>query len=429
MKPKFYFHMAYINLCRRRKEIMSHVIIITLALITLASTLTLNASLGFFIDRQVLNTIRCRTLFVTYEKSDFETEKNLFEILNKDENVVTSYIKIWGTGTNIINTDELFEDSSKEAFLFFNASDIEIMSTVVAGEGFDENTKNVGIIPKQFYPDRSYEIGYFKEPDDFLDGEDFIGKTITVEFYATDWTIHPFKDIRPFKYAFEVVGVYDISQNLNEGCDVYIPPNDLQYIVEKIENESIYIDTDGYENLGKSIAFIVDDKSNINKVENKIMRETGLMSRRLSSIGPIGDIVKYILIVGSIVSIIVLIIGLINISLSTLKAVKKRTGEIGLLKAIGYTNKNIMMILSLEAFVTGLISLASTTAILAPLLILLNWLIQTQMSLYMKALILTIESQTIILLVLMAILLPLVTSLVGIRYALKIQPTAAITNN
>ncbi len=420
MRVRYYFHIVYNNLIRRKRQVISHSIIIVLALITLMSTISMASALDDMVNNYIFQSPKYRTYNIVYYRNDKLLENKLFDILSEEEHVLEYYIRTWEQGGFILNDDELFEASDRDHWLFFYAADSSV--SVITGEAINKNSKNVGIIPKQFYTDNNYEIGFEKEPDDFLDGEDFIGKEITMRFYAVDFSEYPFKKINPMDYTFKVIGVYDIGREMRQPYEVYIPYDDLRNIDEELKNRTI----GGSEDLGSTISFIVDDVNNAQGVFDRILSELMVPISPMATLGIIQDLGGYILIVGSIISIIVILIALINISLSTLKMVKKRTAEIGLLKAMGYKNNQIATMLSLESTAIGCISLAGSVSFVLLLIKVLNWLIQSRLSIQLRYLNLSLKLDSLVIAAAISLLIPLVTGILGMRYALKISPTEAI---
>ncbi len=420
MRARYYFRIVYNNLIRRKSQVIRHSVIIFLALVTLMSTISIASSLDNMVNDYILQSPKYRTYNIFYHRDDKLTENMLFDLLSKEEHVLDYYTRIWGIGANILNAEDLFEPSDVDHELYFYAADSSV--SIIAGEGFNKDSKNVGIIPKRFYPDFNYEIGFEKEPEGFLDGEDFIGKDITMRFYSYDWSEYPFEKINPFDYTFTVTGVYDIGRDLRQPYEVYIPYNDLKYIDEEIKKREI----GGTDDIGSTISFIVDDVKNAQGVVDNILSKIQVQIYPLAVLGVIQDLGGYFIIVGSIISIIVILIALINISLSTLKMVKKRTAEIGLLKAMGYKNNHIVTILSLESIAIGCISLVGATSFVVILLKVLNLLIQSRLSIQLRYLSLSLRFDSVVIAVVISLLLPLATGIMGMRYAFKISPSEAI---
>ena len=72
---------------------------------------------------------------------------------------------------------------------------------------FNNNDQNVGIIPKNFDPTGTNQVEFKKRSINYLDGKDFLGKTMTIEFK------NPIDELSGFEYSFKVIGVYDSINN------------------------------------------------------------------------------------------------------------------------------------------------------------------------------------------------------------------------
>lgn len=143
--------------------------------------------------------------------------------------------------------------------------------------------------------------------------------------------------------------------------DIGFKDLDEKHISTSIENIQMLLDTDKIQyysiqlNDKESELKFVDDFNNFAKQKQWPYRAD------LWSKNPIGEIynqIKSLLGVfqGFIVTVIVLISGL-SVLNTMLKAVKERTREVGTLRSIGFTGKQMSLIFSLEAFYLSLVGI------------------------------------------------------------------------
>ncbi len=135
---------------------------------------------------------------------------------------------------------------------------------------------------------------------------------------------------------------------------------------------------------------------------------------------------KYILASGYILGYLILLISIINISLTMVGSIKKRTGEIGLMKAIGYYDSQISLIVIMEAFIIGVISLLITLGIWASFNLGLRFIIANYTSIYMQSIEVKWDIISILQIAALSIMTPILGSFLGIRRSIKITPKAAL---
>ena len=176
----------------------------------------------------------------------------------------------------------------------------------------------------------------------FLDTEDFekdfrVGKTIKLNG----------KD-------FKIIGILEQSSTFQLNSVVFMTTNDLQDIFE-IEDEYDLIvvrirDKDNLEEIGEEIEKKFRRDRNEKEDEETFSVETPLQS--LASVNLILNIINLI-VVG--IAAISLFVGGIGIANTMYTSVVERTREIGIMKAIGAKNKDILYIFLIESGLLGLV--------------------------------------------------------------------------
>ena len=297
------------------------------------------------------------------------------------------------------------------------------MPKVINGENLTNESLGVGIIPKKFYPDGSLGTEIKKENVSFLNGEDFIGKYITTKYNICDEND---KKIDVGTYTFKVIGVYDSVNNIDEANTVYIPYKDLEkiqnYYNEKVKTETNIDIGENYE----TVIALVDDTKKIEIIENYFSSQMNISAFRQMSQGWVDVICVIVFFIGIGLSIISFIYSIISISLNMFNSIQKRQNEIGILKAIGYTNKHIKRLILCESLIISFISLVVSILISKIILIILNIFVCNNLSIYMQNLKFDISIQIIVIGFVTMFITIVFSSFKSIKFATKVTPAKLV---
>jgi len=239
-----------------------------------------------------------------------------------------------GYGVAMAQLISSYKDVSKNAFIFgSDSSRFEIESTVI-----------------------EYGRPYTREEDRSLAQVAILGSKIAEDFFGLDNPIGKF--IRIGSYNFEVVGVYESKRNasfMNEDEQIYVPLSTLQkkilgidylfYAVLELE------DNNKDDVTALAIADLLRNNHNISDPLKDDFKVT-TQEENLATFETILSVIKILLIAIASISLIVGGVGVMNIMYV---AVTERVSEIGLKKAIGATNKNILYEFVTEAIMLTLI--------------------------------------------------------------------------
>ncbi|MGN1377923.1 MAG: ATP-binding cassette domain-containing protein [Dorea sp.] len=158
-----------------------------------------------------------------------------------------------------------------------------------------------------------------------------------------------------------------------------------------------------------------------NEDEEKVIQYTDITGIMMSSVSTIVNSVTYVLIAFVSIS---LIVSSIMIGIITYISVLERTKEIGVLRAIGASKKNISSIFNAETFIVGLCSgllgVGVTSALVPPI----NYVIHTLTNNYDINAVLPLKAAMI--LVALSIILTLVSGLIPSKQAAKKDPVLAL---
>jgi putative ABC transport system permease protein len=151
--------------------------------------------------------------------------------------------------------------------------------------------------------------------------------------------------------SFNVVGI------LNGGNSVYMP-------IQTARDVFNTIGTDEFDSISVKIADVSLSNETVNTITNKLMMSRGILNANkkdftVSNPSAIQETFKQTISTMSIflgaIAAISLIVGAIGIANTMFTSVLEKTKEIGIMKAIGARNKNILVIFLLNAGMIGLV--------------------------------------------------------------------------
>ncbi len=187
-------------------------------------------------------------------------------------------------------------------------------------------------------------------------------------------------------------------------------PSAIQFYFKDFDAKEAFID------------FLDDYNDKVAKEdEEKEISYTDITGLLMSSVSTIVDSVTYVLIAFVSIS---LIVSSIMIGIITYISVLERTKEIGVLRAIGASKKNISSIFNAETFIVGLFSgllgIGVTSALIPPI----NYVIHSVTNNYDIHAVLPYEGA--IILVVLSIILTLISGLIPSKQAAKKDPVLAL---
>ena len=257
---------------------------------------------------------------------------------------------------------------------------------------------------KQINHVHNYKLIYGKEPTDFneiailvnnnyiskelfsylrienkknIDCKDIIGRTLKLvlytDYFSKDKNVYVnheldnkfMRKVIDNAVKLKIVGIYDSNE---VDSSILYTSNFIYYVINSVNNTSMYVDKklDKYDiNNPSSIQIYPKDyksKKHIinlikeyNKSQSKenTIKYTDLMKSFISGISKLLNLISYILIAFVAIS---LIVSSIMISIITYISVLERTKEIGILRAIGASKKDIKRIFISETMIEGICS-------------------------------------------------------------------------
>jgi len=390
-----------------------------IAFVLLLLSLSFSSVIENYIDRNIINTTLHRTLLsLPIVSENIDKERLAYKILSEDSRVTDVNEFVQSTLLRVINVDEVFGGDLPiervKICLDAQAYNKDIHKDIVAGRGILDTDKNVAVIPKYFYPDYSNEIDFFQNGVEYLNGENYIGKKCTLEYESYDFDKNRYKVNQKYKYTFEIIGIYDNASTLDSSYGIYVPRSDLANIWDTVVKNS----TGNISTQVKQIYAVVDKQSNIDPVIDKL-KGHGIEFERQATPGMIQEIGSYILLVGIISGFFVFIISIAFLFFSSIDWIRRRAGEIGILKAMGYTDRNIKRIMAAEGIIIGGLSMLLALLVTLASIFIINRVIEIKASFYFKGMRLSVDVIWILLSSLFSLLLPCIVHLLAVKRIYK----------
>ena len=254
---------------------------------------------------------------------------------------------------------EVIFDPDGENIIFDGTHDIKTMSPILAYPGivtFSGETKPVTILGIDETDMKDiFGIGLMglQEGEFITEGKQntcVIGYKIAYEFFDEEIKIGNMVSVLDKKFV--VVGIYRKSSGMATETDdnIHITPRDFKRLTGMENSTSAIVRVYDVSNV-ESIAAEIEKVVNENHGNDEFV-STITMTSILESIQDVITIVNIVLLSIASIALVVASIGIMN---TMLTSVIERTREIGIMKAIGATNKNVLFIFIMEGVIISLI--------------------------------------------------------------------------
>ncbi len=326
---------------------------------------------------------------------------------------------------------------------------------IIKGKSLDNTPVYSCLVPSIFYPFND-EDNIKRENLEYIDGRTLIGKNITVRGYDSKLYLayfSPYTDSSGFptwkeicvpssEYTLKVVGTYYCNPAYSGSYTRLYVSKETDLLITQTALEGFGYDlNDNKDEVAlwwndpslHEYLVVTDDYSNNSEVFNKVSKGMGYAISRSTerevkdSLIILSNLLSK---VGTFLTLAIVVVSVILLVQSSSNAISERKGYIGLMKAIGYKNRQIFavllweqMYLSLRAFLIGgavstlaafLINLKFEHGTFNQLMYLMDWKIYFSF-LGLSALI--------------VVLVPLVVELFMLKKLVRIEPREAMSVN
>ena len=361
------------------------------------------------------------------------------ETVEEPENTTYTYNELLDLSFKIILNTDYYE---KENGLWVNKQEDEEYMKEKINEA--ENIKVVGIIKQNensAATSMAGGIGYIKDLEEYVINK--TNESQIVKEQKENETINVFTGLEFSENEEEQV--FNM-QNLSQEQQIAISqmsPEEIADIMEtyRENSEATYesnLEKLGAVNIEEPTSILIypktfDDKERISNAieeynkkqqdegkEENVITYTDLVGTMMKSVTNIIDAVSYALIAFVSIS---LVVSSIMIGIITYISVLERTKEIGILRAIGASKKDISKVFNAETFIVGLIAGLIGIGITIALSIPINSLIYALSGVAIKA---TLEPLAGLILVLISMFLTIIAGLIPAKMASKKDPVEAL---
>ena len=308
-------------------------LMLTLSFLLLMLAMSFKQGLDNFVTDTILNNIDARRLMVHTEETSYEFDEAI-KIVGELDHVLQTYSHEKAYSSGILN--QKFNGYDGE--LSLSGAAANTLPEITEGRPFSDIERKAIIIPEKFIPDSDPDI-QMQNRSNYIDGRELIGETLTILYHENTYDENlNIISSQPRKCSFTVVGVYDSQHVFKNNNTCYIAYDDI-YHITKEKNGNIY----DYSLFNYCFHVIVDDYQNLSSVEKAIEK----MGLHVSPAYQFTTTFAYaIAFAANAMALIILAISLAILFSSIVKSVWRNIKYIGLLKTIGYTDKDIMVMLS-----------------------------------------------------------------------------------
>ena len=344
LKEKIYLSMQ--NIKTHRKLSFLTIFVTTLLLFLILLAFTIVTTVNYTVDIIINNSFLSNKYSLV---SNYNVENKVFlkEYISKIDHVIEVYDDYEDgiLSAKVLPSEILNENWEIE----LNGSSNLTLPTIIYGSNFDNDTVDVAVCPIRLLTTGMVN-DYFVSKENYIDGKELLGKTITIEYdeYYFDSPIGKGKIVNNHKKNFRIIGLYD-SSLLNISDNIcFVHYEDMKKMLT-IQNGNIndFNTPNSYTNFD----IIIDNSKNLSYIKeqlNAFAKNNKVSIDLIASVSPDTEVIESITTSMTIFSIILVVLFIICFLVYIIKNVERRKKEIGLYKAMGYKNKQIYDIVLIE---------------------------------------------------------------------------------
>lgn len=339
--------LSILLMVREKKKIFYVLLIFLISILSLL-ILNFNDNVGELMLKYLNNNIGFRTVNVMQRSNYVENsgEESLLKDVNEIANMEHVIDVYQSDYREVVISKSDFENDKLDGTITLKRAVEQTLPTIKTGKKIEN--EGVMVCPIAFYPNYN-PLEIYK--DNIINGNDLLNNKYKVYFYnyVLDENKRPIEN-ELLSYEFEVIGLYDNTETLDDNGVCYIHAEDLKKIIDaqKLENEK-----NSNISIDYSIDVVVDDINNVANVENELEN---------NGFEVLGTISTFDIQTINIIRIVIIVVLFISISssfiISSLYIRKKMINEqktIAILKTSGYLKKNIITIYVMQTLILNLI--------------------------------------------------------------------------
>lgn len=403
MKIRDIIDCARNNLMRNKIRTIVNCIILVVGIFAFIVTMSLSTSIKTAAKKELLENASLCEVKVSSGGNLTENKKldtNGYKTLSEIEHVDTAY-------PDLQFTVVFFKDESECGGAFVETRTQKALPKLLYGEKYKDDSKNCVVLPSKM---QTGEKEY--------DSKEFLNREIHLQCTLYD------KDGQEYikDYTFHVSGIYDEKMKETAQNTIYVNWKQMCQLQAERRSQKLeeYLNAAEYNN----VTLIVDNEKNVPKVRENIEKLGYVTYSILDQLDTIPGVAKYIEVIGSFLCIIILLTAIICIWTTTAQATKLRAREIGVMKAVGYTSKNITCIMFLESVITSVIS--EIIALVASYLVLVQCISRFSKNAQFQYMTAQISIEVIISTLMICIIVPIIGSVYPLYKGVNIPPVIAL---
>ncbi len=329
------------------------------------------------------------------------------------------YYKENGTWIDKSENDEYVKEKLS------NAEEIKIVGIIKQKEDSISSNSEGGVgytkSLTEYVINKSNDTEIVKEQKDNTDINVFTGLKFPTDEEKQEFDMNNLSNEQKMKlYTMSAEDLSNLMQAYKENNEATYENNLVKLGVIDLESpSSIYIYPKDFESK-ENISNAITEYNSTKQDENDKINYTDTVGIMMSSVSTIVDIISYILIAFVAIS---LVVSSIMIGIITYISVLERTKEIGILRAIGASKKDISRVFNAETFITGLTAGMIGIGVTVLLTIPINSAIEAVTGVAVKAF---LPVNAGIILVLISMFLTIIAGLIPSKMASKSDPVKAL---
>lgn len=424
VKLSRYLRLSYVNLTRRKGGVALFLLTLTLTLAAWMTTLSLSDAWADYYQRNYANNLAYRRMFVRYYGTRYTDEERL-ALVKEQEHVVSASL---GNGVSMLMLPELTELGAEQSGqLSIWELEGEALPGLLAGRPYEEGETNAIVIPKYLSTKLTADTDGAIPEEEIIDGEQFLGQTKEFFYYGTNPQTEEYEVLETL--SLEVVGVYDNYKYFTTlANECYVAPGTISDLLVQEHNYMAEInDMNLPGQLPDHIRILAySDEIANNMAIREALEELGLdVGWGVQYEGSL-DMTKVIEHYGQIFFWILFALTVFASSLTMFMSVRSRRGEIGLLKSVGYRNRNVWGIVAAEGFLQCLVSFVLAVLLTIAVLVAVHWLVVIPNQFLNHRLLLSLSGRGLLIGLAVCFGAPLLGIVVSVMESIRIPPTQAL---